>query len=108
MINLNNLTLPPVKIPSQVNLALHLLREEIKHQTLTNAFEKLGMDTTLYSTNLGAVVLALCGVEERPDELFEWYFARLDVYAQEYLNGDLLLPELAFDFYIDLLVKIKN
>jgi hypothetical protein len=61
MNNLNTLSLPQIKIPNRINLILQLLREEIKHSTLTNAFDKLGMDTAAFTTDMGGLVLALCG-----------------------------------------------
>jgi hypothetical protein len=58
MNDLSNICLPPIKIPNRVNLILQLLREEIKHSTLTNAFDKLGMDTAQYTRNMGGLILA--------------------------------------------------
>jgi hypothetical protein len=83
MDNLNTLSLPPIKIPNRINLILQLLREEIKHYTLTNAFDKLGMDTAMYSPNMGSLILSLCGVEERTDKLLEWYYKKLEEYSNE-------------------------
>jgi hypothetical protein len=105
---LNNLSLPPIKIPNRINLILQLLREEMKHSTLTNAFDKLGMDTAQYTTNMGGLILGLCGVDERTDELLEWYYKRLDEYSNENVNGELELNELAFSFYTDIILKLKT
>ena len=108
MNNLNTLSLPPIKIPNRINLVLQLLREEIKHYTLTNAFDKLGMDTAMYSSNIASLILSLCGVEERTDELLEWYYKKLEEYSNENLNGEKELNELAFNFYTDIMVRVKN
>jgi hypothetical protein len=99
---LDNLTISPFKIPTRSNLILHLLREEIKHRSVTNTFETLGMDTTMHASNLSELVLALSGFENRSDELYDWYFKKLDHYADENINAELDLHELAFDFYIDI------
>jgi hypothetical protein len=108
MNDLSNICLPPIKIPNRVNLILQLLREEIKHSTLTNAFDKLGMDTAQYTTNMGGLILGLCGGDERTDELLEWYYKKLDEYSNENLNGELELNELAFNFYTDITVFLKS
>lgn len=108
MENLTNLTLPPTKIPNHTTLVLHLLKTEIKHHTLTNAFDKLGMDTTMYTTNLGGVILGLCGVEERTDELLQWYYKKLDEYVDDNLNSETDLSELTMNFYTDIITKIKK
>ena len=105
---LNTHTLPPIKIPNRINLILQLLQTEIKHHTLTNAFDKLGMDTAMYASNLGGVVLALCGAEERTDKLFEWYYAKLEEYVNENVNGELHVSELAFNFYTEIVMELKR
>lgn len=105
---LDNLTLPPIKIPNRINLILHLLKTEIKHNALTNAFDKLGMDTSPYATNLGSLVLSLCGVAERTDYLLEWYYKKLEVYSDEHLRGELDLNELAFNFHMQIMIELRK
>jgi hypothetical protein len=62
----------------------------------------------MHASNLSDVVLALSGFEQREDELFDWYFKRLDYYAHENLNTDLDLHELAFNFYIDIMHHVRS
>jgi hypothetical protein len=104
MINLDNLSISPFKIPTRSNLVLHLLREEIKHRCVTNTFETLGMDTTMHASNLSELVLALSGFEKRTDELYNWYFKTLDLYAHENINGQLDLSKLAFNLFIEITI----
>ncbi len=98
--------LPQLTLPPHINIILHMLKEEIKHRAVTNAFEKLGMDTANFSCNLSEVVLAMFSFDERDDDLFDWYFEKLDHYAELDSNSDRgKNNQLVFEFYVDIAMK---
>jgi tRNA(His) 5'-end guanylyltransferase len=54
-------------------LAIHLLREEVRNKRLMHSLEELGFDCTVFTLNVGSVILKLIGFDHIPDELSSRY-----------------------------------
>jgi hypothetical protein len=101
--------LPLIKLPSQVELTIFLIKEELKNRKFTKGLDKVGFDTSDCSSDFSSLILALIGFKERPDELYEWYFKLMDEFAEKIDLSDWKeLNEQAFNFYIELLMEKKK
>jgi hypothetical protein len=102
-------SLPGFKLPSHINMLLHLIREELKSKTFIRCFDQAGMDTSMCSPDLSRMIPAMSGFEERSDELYTWYFKTIDEYAERNKFTDPEgLNELAFEFYTELSLKRRQ
>lgn len=96
-----------IRLSSQKEIIIYLIREELKSRWLTNGLIKVGFDGS-DSLDLGPVILILAGFEERTDELYNWYFNLLDKYAGGEKKDQKQWDEKAFDLYLELTLKKKN
>jgi len=71
------------KSPSPSEIALFLIKAELKNRKFTKALEEVGFDTTFYSLDFSALILDLLGFESRSDDTFETYHQLLEAYVQE-------------------------
>ena len=62
---------------------IHLIREELRNKRLMHPLEYLGFDCSFFTLNISHAILELAGFNERPDELYEWYFSLIDKALEE-------------------------
>jgi hypothetical protein len=85
---------PPFRILKSIimkkSLAIHLIREQLRNQTLMYSLENLGFDCTIYTLNISEVILTLIGFKNKTDELYQRYFELIELAVNEtsYLNMD--------------------
>lgn len=60
-----------------------LVKKELQDARLINELIKLGFSSSQFGPCLGEVILSLLGVENRNDELWEWYYQMLDKFAEK-------------------------
>jgi hypothetical protein len=98
-----------IKLPTQVELTLFLIREELKNHKFTRDLNNVGFDTAFCSSDFSALILGLVGFENRSDEIYDWYFKLCDQYVQKVdLEEASDFNELAFHFYTELLTEKKK
>jgi hypothetical protein len=85
-------------------LVIHLIREQIRNQTLMYSLEKLGFDCTCYTLNISEVILSLVEFEHKTDELYQRYFELIEEAIKEtsYLNMDEMMIKWSEHIYIRL------
>jgi hypothetical protein len=90
-----------VKLPSRLEIAVYLIKAEIKNRKFTKGLEQIGFDTTICMFDFSSLILQLVGIDARTDEMFEFYNNLLESYVQkmELEKDDDHLNELAFSFY---------
>ena len=74
---------PFSRLSNTKDLTLYLIRRELRATKFTNALGQLGFDHSVFASDLGMAILSLVGIKERTDELWIWYFERLDWYAEQ-------------------------
>lgn len=81
--NLKSLHLDQDGIPDDIaiQIPVFLISEELKARKLFNALKSIGCDDSFCLTDLCDLVLAYIGFEDRPDELYDFYFFLLDSYC---------------------------
>lgn len=101
---------PPAKLPPKVELAISLIKAELKNLKFVNEVLKQGIDASAGLWDFGTLILSLVGFDnDLSDELNEWYFTRQTKLIKNIEPGDDQgFSEAAFDFYIDLVVKARD
>src|SRR5688572_10051850 len=95
-----------VKLPPNAELAIYLIREELKNRKLIMGLEQAGLDPIFSHTDFSKLVLSSIGYNTKSDELYEWYYSLLDEYTTRFDHNDMkTLLEQSFNFYIDLEVE---
>lgn len=91
------------------HLIIHLIREQIRNQTLILAFENLGFDCTMYTLNISEVILTLVGFTEKTDAVYNQYFELLEKAVEEttYLNLDDIIGKWSVVIY-NRLIELKS
>lgn len=92
-------------------LVVHLLREELRNKCLMYSLENLGFDCSSYTLNISEKILTLSGFQEKPDELYQWYFNLIDKAMEEitFWNLDEMMDKWSLNIYIELLeMRLKD
>lgn len=100
------LKLPPdVLLQPTQEIAVFLLKAELKNRRFAEQLESIGFDLSYYSLDFGALIFQLCGIGQRNDEKFDWYQKRLEHYSQQInpREDDDTLTDYALKFYRDII-----
>lgn len=102
--------LPPVILPPKVELAISLIKAELKNLKFVNGMHRQGVDASAGLWDFGVLILGLVGFDNNlSDELNEWYFKRQNELISDIEPGDDQgFSEAAFNFYIDLVVRTRG
>ena len=101
---------PPINLPPKVELAISLIKAELKNLKFTNEMLKEGIDASAGLWDFGVLILGLIGFDNNfDDELNEWYFRRQNELVRYIEPGDDdAFSGAALDFYIDLEVRRRE
>lgn len=74
--------------PSDNEIAVYLIKAELKHSKFTKGLERVGFDTSFINVDFGRLILKLLGFKKRPDEMYESYYDLLEQYLDKVeING---------------------
>ena len=101
---------PPVTLPPKVELAISLIKAELKNLKFVNGMLRQGVDASAGLWDFGVLIFGLVGFDNNlSDELNEWYFKRQNELIDDLEPGDdQRFSEAAFNFYIDLVVRTRG
>lgn len=63
-----------ILLPRKTQLALFLIREELKSRKFFKILRKVGLDYTYYQPHLDRAILRSIGLDDESDEVFDLYF----------------------------------
>jgi hypothetical protein len=91
-------------------LVVHLIREQIRNKLLMNSLENLGFDCSSFSLSISEEILELAGFQEKPDNLYQWYFVLIDKALEEttFWNLDEMMGKWSMRIYVELLEAKLN
>ena len=92
-------------------LVIHLIREELRNKCLMYSLENLGFDCSSFTLNISQQILDLLGFQDKPDELYQWYFKLIDKALEEttFWNLDEMMDKWSSNIYIELLeMRLKD
>lgn len=107
MINLRHLNLEQHGISDdpEIQIPVFLISEELKGRKLLHVMKSIGCDDCLCITDLCDLVLAYAGFDDRPNELYDFYFALLDGYCEKVDYENEKPVRLALKIYTALLAE---
>ena len=99
-----------VNLPPNVELAIFLIKSELKKVKFTNDLNRQGIDTSDGFLDLSALISYIIGIDNgHRVEFIEWYFDRQSQLVENIdVRNDKKRLELAFNFYVDLVVKKRE
>ena len=101
---------PLVTLPPKAELAILLIKAELKNLKFINDLSKKGIDASANLSDFSALIFAIIGFDGRlTDELYEWYLHH-QIKLTENIDpmNDKELRKLAFSFYVDLVIKKRE
>ncbi len=105
---LNHLKLPFVKLPADIDLALYLIREELKSQKFFDGLHKIGISECCYQVRLGKVILAQMGLDDGSDETFNFYYRLIEKRSKKIEADSDSVMKQALKVYAKLLIEKKK
>lgn len=71
--NLKNFNPSLINLPSDTQICLYLIKEELKTRRLFQALHKVGLDDCYFQSNLDSLILRSIGLYDGTDETFSLY-----------------------------------
>lgn len=83
--NLGYLNLDLFGIPedAKTQVTVYLIAADLKTRKLTNTLVSIGCETCFCTPDLCDLILAFLGFDDRPNELYDYYFELLDEYCDK-------------------------
>lgn len=105
--NLKYLNLDLYGIPenAEIQIPVLLIATDLKSRKLINGLTSIGCDNCFCASDLCDLVLALTGFEDRPNELYDFYFDLLDQDCEKVTHENDLPIKEAFNIYKKLKVE---
>lgn len=102
MLNIKNLKLDHLNLPSEAAVVVFLISEDLKMQRIFSALSQMGCEDCASRTRLSKLILSMAGFDELSERVYELYYKLLDDHDQQIsLNFDNTIDE-AFRMYQDL------
>lgn len=108
--NLQYLNMDLYGIPedAEIQIPVYLIAADLKSRKLINGLTSVGCDNCFCVPELCDLVLALTGFEDRPNELYDFYFALLDQECEKVTRENDLPIKEAFNIYKKLKTESKK
>ncbi len=105
--NLRHLNLDLFGIPedAEIQLPVFLIAADLKTRKLTNALADIGSDGSFCIPELCDLVLAYVGFDDRPNELYDFYFELLDRECDNVSDKNNTPIKEAYKIYNELLIE---
>lgn len=71
-----------IKLPGNVEVTLFLIKEELKTRKFFNGLSQIDLDGSFYQADLSQLVLTTIGFDERPDDLYDFYFRLMERHSE--------------------------
>lgn len=68
---LKNMRYPLLKLPSNTQITLYLIKEELKSRKLFQAFHTVGLDDCYLQPHQDSLILRSVGIDDGSDETFD-------------------------------------
>ena len=69
---------PIVKLPTDAQISLYLIKEELKCRKLFQALHEVGLDDCYFQPHLDSLILRSVGLDDGTDETFNTYYEILE------------------------------
>jgi hypothetical protein len=99
-----------IKLPPHLEIAVYLIKAELKNKKFVSTLEQVGLDPALCSVDFSSLILKLIGFESNSDKVFDFYSRLLESSTNDFdlREGEELLNKAAFKFYLELEMEKKK
>ncbi len=86
---------------------MHSIIADMKSRKLLQSYSTIGLDASMYETNLYKVVFLLVGIktENQTDDLKEWYYQQIDQIQDVEIYNDEKISKMASDVLLGLMER---
>lgn len=102
-----NFRFPLVKIPTNIQQSLFLIREELKSRKLFHALHEAGLDDCHYQPHLDSLILRSIGIDDGRDDTFRLYYDIIDKRSKKIEADNDSIMKQALKVYMEL-IEVKK
>lgn len=97
-----------LKLPSNVEITLFLIKEELKSRKFFNSLRESGLDNCHYQPHLDELIMASFGLDDDSNESFDFYYNTIEEFSDRIEPGESSAVEQAFNVYLELLIEARR
>jgi hypothetical protein len=97
-----------VKLPSETQVSLYLIKEELKSRKLFHALHDVGLDDCYFQPHLDSLILRSVGLDDGTDETFSIYDNILEKRSRKIESDNDSIMKQAFKVYQELINEKKK
>ena len=106
--NNSYIRLPLVKLPSDTQITLYLIKEELKSRKLFHALHEAGLDDCYFQPHLDSLILRSIGWDDGSDETFMTYHAIVERRSRKIEADNDSIMKQALKVYNELILEKKK
>lgn len=99
---------PLVKFPSDIQIALFLIKEELKSRKLFHALHEAGLDDCYFQPHLDTLILRSVDMDDGTDETFGLYYDIIDKRSKKIEADNDSIMKQALKVYMELMEVKKQ
>ena len=99
---------PIIKLPSDIQFTLYLIREELKSRKFFNTLHEAGLDDCYYQPHLDSLILRCLDLDDDTDATFDAYYDIIDRRSKKIAADHELITRQALKAYYELLELRKK
>jgi len=97
-----------MKLPTNTELTLQLIGEELKSHKFFNSLNKLGLYNSYYQPNLDSLIMSYVGLHDDANQTFDFYYAVIDTHSERIDETKESVREQALEVYITLSAEVRR
>lgn len=105
---LKNARYPLVKLPSDTQITLYLIKEELKSRKLFHALHEVGLDDCYFQPHLDTLILRSVGMDDGTDETFSIYYDIIEKRSKKIEGDHESIMKQALKVYMELMQVKKQ
>jgi hypothetical protein len=105
---MKNFRFPLIKLPTNVQESLYLIREELKSRKLFHALHEVGLDDCYFQPHLDSLILRSVGLDDGTDETFMIYHTIVERRSRKIEADYDSIMKQALKVYNELLLEKKK
>ena len=105
---LRSIRYPLVKLPSETQIALYLIKEELKSRKLFHALHEAGFDDCYFQPHLDTLILRSIDMDDGTDETFGLYFDIIEKRSKKIEADNDSIMKQALKVYMELMEVKKQ
>jgi hypothetical protein len=99
---------PSLKYPTQKELILQLLKQELKSYRFFNGLRAVGLDDSFYHSDFSSLVLTYIGFDDEENATYDFYFALLEKYSAHFQANEEVVMRLVQSIYVELVAELES